>query len=179
MPNRPAFLRWDLYMASAVQVLRSVALTLLVSGMLAAFIGCRQEASSIPGPAAIEVEVVDVIQKDVPIQSEWVGTTDGLVNATIQAQVTGYLMKLNFIEGAFVNKGDLLFEIEPRPFRAALVEAKGQLGQVQAQLAKAQMDVTRATPLAKEKAISQKELDDSVQTLAGAKASVSSAKAAV
>jgi membrane fusion protein (multidrug efflux system) len=179
MPNRPAFLRWDLYMASAVQVLRSVALTLLVSVLSAAFIGCRQEASSIPGPAVVEVEVVDVIQKDVPIHSEWVGTTDGLVNATIQAQVTGYLMKRNFIEGAFVNKGDLLFEIDPRPFRAALVEAKGQLGQVQAHLAKAQMDVTRATPLAKEKAISQKELDDSVQTLAGAKASVSSAKAAV
>jgi RND family efflux transporter MFP subunit len=166
-------------MASAVQILRSVALTLLVSVLSAAFIGCRQEASSIPGPAAVEVKVVEVVQHDVPIHSEWVGTTDGLVNATIQAQVTGYLMKRAFIEGAFVNKGDLLFEIDPRPFRAALAEAKGQLGQVQAQLAKAQLDVKRDTPLAKAKAISQKELDDSVQTLAGAKASVSSAKAAV
>lgn len=122
---------------------------------------------------------MEVVQKNVPLYSEWVGTTDGLVNATIQAQVTGYLMKRSFMEGAFVTKGDLLFEIDPRPFRAALAEAKGQLGQAQAQLVKARLDVTRDTPLAKAKAISQKELDDSIQLLAGAKASVSSARAAV
>jgi membrane fusion protein (multidrug efflux system) len=164
---------------SHVRILKRFAFTLLLSVLLAAFIGCRQEASSIPGSSTAEVQVVEVVQKDVPIYSEWVGTTDGLVNATIQAQVTGYLMKRAFIEGAFVNKGDLLFEIDPRPFRAALAEAKGQLGQAQAQLVKAQLDVKRDTPLAKAKAISQKELDDSIQTLAGAKASVSSAKAAV
>jgi membrane fusion protein (multidrug efflux system) len=88
-------------------------------------------------------------------------------------------MKRAFREGAFVRKGELLFEIDPRPFRAALAEAKGQLGQAQAQYAKADLDVKRDTPLAKAKAISQRELDDSTQALAGAKAAVASAKAAV
>jgi multidrug efflux pump subunit AcrA (membrane-fusion protein) len=133
-------------MTDAVGVLKSLGASLLVSVTMAVF-ACSQEATSTSGSTSPEVEVVEVVQHDVPIHSEWVGTTDGLVNATIQAQVTGYLMKRNFIEGAFVNKGDLLFEIDPRPFRAALAEAKGQLGQVQAQLVKAQMDVTRATPL--------------------------------
>lgn len=141
--------------------------------------GCQNEAPSTSSTSIPEVEVVEVIQQDVPIHSEWVGTTDGLVNATIQGQVTGYLMKRSFMEGAFVKKGDLLFEIDPRPFRAALTEATGQLGQAQAQFVKAELDVKRDVPLAKAKAISQKELDDSIQTLAGAKASVSSAKAAV
>jgi membrane fusion protein, multidrug efflux system len=142
-------------------------------------LGCQNEAPSTPLASIPEVEVVEVIQQDVPIHSEWVGTTDGLVNATIHGQVTGYLMKRAFMEGAFVKKGDLLFEIDPRPYRTALAEATGQLGQAQAQLVKAQLDVKRDTPLAKAKAISQKELDDSIQTLAGAKAAVASAKAAV
>jgi membrane fusion protein (multidrug efflux system) len=142
-------------------------------------LGCQNEAPSTPPASIPEVEVVEVIQQDVPIHSEWVGTTDGLVNATIHGQVTGYLMKRSFMEGAFVKKGDLLFEIDPRPYRTALAEATGQLGQAQAQLVKAQLDVKRDAPLAKAKAISQKELDDSIQTLAGAKAAVASAKAAV
>lgn len=166
-------------MASDVRIVRRVAFALLVPILSMAFIGCRQESSSAPPAPAREVEVVEVVQKDVPIYSEWVGTTDGLVNATIQAQVAGYVMKRAFIEGAFVRKGDLLFEIDPRPFRAALAEAKGQLGQARAQYVKAELDVKRDTPLAKAKAISQKELDDSIQTLAGARASVASAKAAV
>lgn len=166
-------------MASDVRTVRGVAFTLLVPILCMVFIGCRQESSSAPPGPAREVEVVEVVQKDVPIYSEWVGTTDGLVNATIQAQVAGYVMKRAFIEGAFVRKGDLLFEIDPRPFRAALAEANGQLGQARAQYVKAELDVKRDTPLAKAKAISQKELDDSIQTLAGAQASVASAKAAV
>jgi RND family efflux transporter MFP subunit len=141
--------------------------------------GCKEEAASTniqPGP---EVEVAEVKQQDLPIYSEWVGTTDGLVNATIQARVTGYLMKRNFDEGAFVRKGDLLFEIDPRPFEASLAEAKGQLSRVHAQLVKSEMDVKRDTPLAEAKAISQKELDDSIQALAAAKGSYLSAKASV
>ncbi|MGE3976238.1 MAG: efflux RND transporter periplasmic adaptor subunit [Nitrospira sp.] len=165
-------------MASDVRIVRGFAFTLLVPVLCMAFIGCRQEASSTPEGPVAEVRVVEVVQQDVPIYSEWVGTTDGLVNATIQAQVTGYLMKRAFREGAFVQKGDLLFEIDPRPFRATLAEAKGQLGQAQAQYVKAAQDVKRDTPLAKAKAISQRELDDSTQALAGAKAAVASAKAA-
>jgi membrane fusion protein (multidrug efflux system) len=166
-------------MAGHIHKVRRVPLTWLWSILILAVIGCRPDAPSVPAGPAAEVEVMDVVQEDVPIYSEWVGTTDGLVNASIQAQVTGYLMKRDFMEGAFVKKGHLLFEIDPRPFLAALAEAKGQLGQAQAQYTKAELDVRRDKPLAKAKAISQKELDDSIQTLAGAKASVSSAKAAV
>lgn len=180
MVSRRLYLSGGLCMAvSHVRILRGFTFTLLVSVLSVVFIGCRQEASSTSGSPAAEVEVAEVVQKDVPIHSEWVGTTDGLVNATIHGQVTGYLMKRSFMEGAFVKKGDLLFEIDPRPYRTALAEATGQLGQTQAQLVKAQLDVKRDTPLARAKAISQKELDDSIQTLAGAKASVASAKAAV
>ncbi len=155
---------------------RSLLFALSIGGAIQ---GCKEEAASTniqPGP---EVEVADVRQQDLPIYSEWVGTTDGLVNATIQARVTGYLMKRNFDEGAFVRKGDLLFEIDPRPFEAALAEAKGQLSRVHAQLVKSQMDVKRDTPLAEAKAISQKELDDSIQALAAARGSYLSAKASV
>jgi membrane fusion protein (multidrug efflux system) len=147
--------------------------------MLTAALGCKNEASSTASHAAPEVQVVPVVQQDLPIHSEWVGTTDGLVNATIQAKVTGYLIKRNFNEGASVRKGDLLFEIDPRPFQAALAEANGQLSRAQAQLVKAEMDVKRDTPLAKAKAISQKELDDSIQAHAAAKGSLASAKASV
>jgi membrane fusion protein (multidrug efflux system) len=160
-------------------MLKTVAITLKVSFLLMVCFGCKAGESSTAEVPAPEVEVVDVVQEDVPIYSEWVGTTDGLVNATIQAQVTGYLMKRVFLEGAFVKTGDLLFEIDPRPFRAALAEAKGQLGQAQAQSVKAELDVRRDRPLAKAKAISQRELDDSTQALAGAKAVVASAKAAL
>ncbi len=175
----PAFLRWSPVWRGGVRIVRGVAFTLLVPVLCMAFIGCQQERSSAAPAPARAVEVVEVVQKDVPIHSEWVGTADGLVNATIQAQVAGYVMKRAFIEGAFVKKGDLLFEIDPRPFRAALAEAKGQLGQARAQYVKAELDVKRDAPLAKAKAISQKELDDSIQTMVGAQASVASAKAAV
>jgi membrane fusion protein (multidrug efflux system) len=108
-----------------------------------------------------------------------VGTTDGLVNATIQARVSGYLIKRTFDEGAFVRKGDLLFEIDPRPFQATLAEAKGQLSQARARLVKTELDVKRDTPLAKAKAISQKDLDDSIQMHAAAKGGVAAAQASV
>lgn len=140
---------------------------------------CKQEPDSTAALTPPEVEVAEVTQQDLPIYSEWIGTTDGLVNATIQAKVTGYLISRNFMEGAFVKKGTLLFEIDPRPFQASLAEAKGQLGRAQAMLVKTDLDVKRDTPLAKAKAISQKELDDSIQAYAAARASVASAKASV
>ena len=126
-----------------------------------------------------EVEFTNVIQRDVPIYSEWVGTTEGLVNAKIRAQVSGYLMKQNYKEGALVKKGELLFEIDPRPFKAALDEADGQLAQARARLGKTELDVKRYTPLAKEGAISKQELDDAIQANLAAKGSVRSAEAAV
>ncbi len=94
-------------------------------------------------PPPLEVEVVKVEQKNVPIYSEWVGTTDGMVNADIKAQVTGYLLRQDYKEGSFVKKGQLLFEIDPRPFQAALDQASGQLAQFQGQLEQANSQVTQ------------------------------------
>ena len=138
--------------------------------------GCKNEAKSTTSGPAPEVQIAEVLQQDLPIHAEWVGTTDGSVNATIQARVNGYVMKRNFDEGAFVKKGDLLFEIDPRPFHAALAEAKGELSRAQARLVKTELDVKRDTPLAKAKAISQKDLDDSIQLNAAAKGVLASAK---
>jgi RND family efflux transporter MFP subunit len=133
-----------------------------------------------------DVEVVNVEQKDVPIFSEWIGTLDGLVNADVRAQVTGYLLRQSYQEGAFVKKGQLLFEIDPRPFQAALDQAQGQLAQATAALANAeavqgrtQLDVDRYTPLAKEQAASQQDLDNAVQNNLAAKATVETAKAQI
>jgi len=132
------------------------------------------------------VEVVKVEQKDVPIFSEWIGTLDGLVNADVRAQVTGYLLRQSYQEGAFVKKDQLLFEIDPRPFQAALDQAQGQLAQATAALANAQavqgrtqLDVDRYTPLAKEQAASQQDLDNAVQNNLAAKATVETAKAQI
>ena len=142
-------------------------------------LACKQEAASTPAQPTPEVEVVAVVQKDVPIYSEVVGTIDGMVNAVIKAQVSGYLMKQNYYEGAFVEKGHVLFEVDPRKFRAALDQAKGEWAKARAQLVKTDLDVKRDTPLAQGGAISQKELDDSIQANLAAKASVASARAAV
>lgn len=130
-------------------------------------------------PSAPEVEVATVVQKDLPVYSEWIGTTEGLVNAKIRAQVTGYLARQAYKEGASVKKGDLLFEIDPRTFKAALDLAEAQLAIAKAKLGKTQLDVKRYRPLAKESAISQQELDDAVQADLAAKAGVQAAEANV
>jgi membrane fusion protein (multidrug efflux system) len=139
--------------------------------------GCAKPASQAPPPA--DVQVVGVEQRDVPVVREWIGTLDGFVNAQIRAQVSGYLVKQDYKEGSAVRQGDPLFEIDPRPFAASLAQAEGQLAQAQAQLGKAQQDVARYEPLAKDKAISQEELDDAVQAKLAAAAQVASAQAAV
>src|SRR5919201_416856 len=147
-----------------------------------------------------EVEVVQVTQQDVPISSEWIGTLDGLVNATIKAQVTGYLRKQHYMEGALVTQGQVLFEIDARPFQAALDQAKGELAKAQGQLVQAnaqlvqanaqlaqaeanqgktQLDVDRYTPLAKAQAISAQDLDNAIQNNLAAKAQVTAAKAGI
>ncbi|HTQ55845.1 MAG TPA: efflux RND transporter periplasmic adaptor subunit [Bryobacteraceae bacterium] len=134
-----------------------------------------------------------VTQRDVPTVREWVGTLDGYVNAEIRGQVMGYLLRQAYKEGAFVRKGDLLFEIDPRPFQAALNEAKGRLAQAQssvqqaegnlaqakARLGKAELDVKRYAPLVKTKAISQEEMDNAVQSRLEAQASVDASVAAI
>jgi membrane fusion protein (multidrug efflux system) len=125
------------------------------------------------------VEVATVTQADVPIYHEWIGVLDGLVNAQIRAQVTGYLLTQNYREGEPIKKDDLLFEIDPRPFKAALDQAKGVLAQAQAKLGKTELDVKRYGPLVKDKAISQEEFDDASQANLEAKAAVVAATAQV
>jgi len=158
---------------------RLAALVLTITLSSFALVHCKGETASAPPPALIQVEVVDVIQKDVPIQMEWVGTTDGSNNALIRAQVSGYLMKRPYTEGSFVKQGTLLFELDPSKFQTALDQALGELAKAQAQFTKTKQDVERDTPLAKEGAISRKELDDSIQAHAATKGMVASAKAAV
>jgi membrane fusion protein, multidrug efflux system len=139
--------------------------------------GCHKAATEAPPPA--DVQVIAVAQADVPITREWVGSLDGSVNAQIRAQVTGYLTKQDYKEGSAVKRGDVLFEIDPRPFEAAAAQAQGALDVAKAQLGKAQEDVKRYTPLAKDQAISQEELDDAIQARIAAKAQVAAAKAAL
>jgi membrane fusion protein (multidrug efflux system) len=139
--------------------------------------GCGKGAPPAPPPA--DVEVVAVEQRDVPVVREWIGYLDGSVNAEIRAQVGGYLVKQDYSEGTAVKKGDLLFEIDSRPFKDALMQAQGQLAQAKAGLGKAKLDVERFTPLAREKAVSQEELDDAVQAKLAAEAQVTSARANV
>lgn len=142
---------------------------------LAACGGKPQQAA----PPPPEVLVTDVVQKDVPVYQEAIGTLTGYINASIRPQVKGYLLSKNYKEGDVVHTGDLLFQIDPREFQAALDQAQGQLARAQAAQVKTQQDVTRYTPLAKEGAVSQQELDDAIQQNLAAKAQVDSARATV
>jgi len=140
--------------------------------------GCKDKTPK-PAPPPPTVEVATVAQSDVPIYHDWIGVLDGLVNARIRAQVTGYLQSQNYKEGDPIKKGDLLFEIDPRPFKAVLAQAKGQLAQADAKLGKTELDVKRYAPLVKDRAISQEEYDDAVQANLEAQAAVVAAKAQV
>jgi RND family efflux transporter MFP subunit len=141
--------------------------------------GCERRVASAPPPAPPTVEVMPVVQKDVPLEGEWVGTLEGYVNAQIQPHVSGYLIRQDYQEGGFVRQGQVLFEIDPRPFQAALDQAKGQLAQAQAQLANAELNVKRDVPEAEAHAIPQSQLDNDTQAQLGAKAAVEGAQAAV
>ena len=160
--------------------------------VLAWVTGCEKgEKAGPPGPPT--VEVVDVIQKDVPIYKEWIGTTDGFINATIRAQVQGYLVKQNYREGDFVKTGQALFEIDPRTFQAALDQSKGALDQAkgileqykadvavqEARWATAKANLARIKPLAEQNAVSQKDLDDAIGAEESTRSSVVAAKASV
>src|SRR5215510_4345550 len=152
---------------------------LLIIAVAGVFAGCERGAPTAAPPPPPEVFVAEVVQQDVPIYSEWLGTTDGSINAQIRARVQGYLQSRDYKEGTFVKAGDLLFSIDPRPYQAALDQAKGDLGRAEAALGKTQLDVSRYTPLAKEGAISQQELDNAIQADRGNQAAVAAARAAV
>ncbi|HEY6215987.1 MAG TPA: hypothetical protein VIW74_04955, partial [Pyrinomonadaceae bacterium] len=202
-----------------VQILRnrkiSVPLIVLAVAALAVVLGfARSSKPAQAAPPVLEVGVVHVEQKNVPIYSEWIGTTEGMVNAQLKAQVTGYLLRQDYKEGSFVKQGQLLFEIDPRPFQAAfdqangqvaqyegqLEQAKSQITQAEAQLAQAQsqvlqaqarlaqaqanqvkteLDVKKYQPLAEQKAVTQQDLDNALQSNTAAKAQVDAEKAGV
>jgi RND family efflux transporter MFP subunit len=168
--------------AAAIPGLSCTAVSQLVLAVLLATVstavGCGK-TNAAPAISAPEVEVASVVQKDVPIVSEWVATLDGFVNAQIQPQVTGYIIRQTYKEGSFVRQGQILFHIDPRPFQAVLDQANAQVAQAQAQLAKTAMDVDRDTPLAKERAIAQSQLDNDIQANRAAKAAVKAAEAQV
>jgi membrane fusion protein (multidrug efflux system) len=163
-------------------------------------ISCARTTTAANAPAPPEVEVAVVEQRDIPIERQWIGTLDGMVNAAIKAQVNGYLLTQNYAEGSFVRKGQLLFEIDPRPLQAAADQAEGQLAQANAQLAqakagsvqaqaqlvsaeanqrKAQMDEDRYVPLAQQQAITQQDLDNAKQSNQSQKAQVAASQAQV
>ncbi|PYV94665.1 MAG: efflux transporter periplasmic adaptor subunit [Acidobacteria bacterium] len=163
---------------------RSSVWQVIATVILLGSVGCGK--SDQPQARPPEVEVVQVEQKDVPIWNEWVGTLDGLVNAQIRPQVTGYLLRQTYQEGSFVRKGQLLFEIDPRTFQVALDQTKAQLANAEQQLAqaeanqvKAQLDVNRYVPLVKEQAVTQQDLDNAVQANLAAQAQVRAAKAQI
>jgi len=158
---------------------KTLGLLASVAFILLSLEGCSTKSvSAAPAPSP-SVQVAEVVQEDVPIYHEWIATLDGYVNAVIQPQVSGYLVKQNYREGAVVRKNDVLFNIDPRPFKAVLDQAEAQLAQAQAQQGKTQLDVQRDTPLAQEKAIAQSQLDNDIQANLAAKATIQADKAAI
>jgi membrane fusion protein (multidrug efflux system) len=171
----------------------ALGVALLLGATVFHLTSCGRSSAGAAEPTAPEVEVVTVEQRDIPVYREWIGTLDGMVNAAIRAQVTGYLLTQDYSEGSFVKKGQLLFQIDPRPLQAAADQARGQVAQASGQLAqahaqyqqseaqlasaeanqrKAQFDEDRYTPLAKEHAVTQQDLDNAVQNNISAKAQV-------
>src|SRR5262245_33577340 len=160
---------------------RAILLYVAAGSAVASLTACANNeaapaATAAPPPT---VAVVQVVPEKVQVASEWITTLDGYANAQIRPQVSGYLVKRNYREGALVRKGDVLFEVDERPFRVALAQAEAQLGEARAQLGRAERDVARDTPLAKERAIAQSQLDNDVQSKLAADAAVKAADAAV
>src|ERR1700683_1560288 len=177
--------------AAALIVIAVIALISVIRG---------KSTAAAPPPPPPEVQVASVEQRDVPIQREWIGTLNGLVNAAINAEVTGYLLRQDYAEGSFVHQGQLLFEIDARPFQAAVDQAAGQLAQSKAQVAQAQaglvqaqaqlvsveanqrrsqLDEEKYTPLFEQQAVTRQDLDNSVQTNQSNKAQVGAGRAQV
>jgi RND family efflux transporter MFP subunit len=142
---------------------KSIVAKALALAVIISVLGCEKKIAE-TGPKALpEVLITQVVSADVPVIREWVGTLDGSENADIRARVTGYLQKRDYQEGSYVKEGDLLFEIDPRPFEAALAQAKSELGQVQATQAAAQADFERAQELYNRKVISVQEYENKRQ----------------
>lgn len=148
-----------------------------VSALLAATVACKKAQAPPPPPPV--VEVAPVIQKDVPIYEDWIGTLDGFVNAQIRPQIEGFLLRQVYKEGTLVHAGETLFELDPRQFQAAYDQARGNLAQYQAMLSNAKTKVARYTPLAAQKAVSQQELDDAITQERTAQANVEATQAAL
>jgi membrane fusion protein, multidrug efflux system len=179
---------------------RGILFAILALASVAPLVMTLRSKPKLQQPVAPGVEVVQVIQKDVPVYREWIGTLDGMVNAEIKAQVTGYLLKQVYTEGSVVTAGQPLFEIDPRPFRAALDQAKATLAQAEGRVAEAnsqlleaqaqvlrseanqgrtQLDVNRYIPLAKAGGVTEQDLDNAVQANLAAKAELEAARARV
>ncbi|MBW4038493.1 MAG: efflux RND transporter periplasmic adaptor subunit [Acidobacteria bacterium] len=164
--------------------LRSAARPIILFSVVAlcSIAGCKTAGAPprTAGPqGALPVQVVTSVQQNVPLMGNWVATTDGYINAQIQPQVSGYLIRQNYKEGSEVHKGQVLFEIDPRPLQAVLDQTKAAVAQAEAQLQLATINVKRDTPLAEAHAIAQSQLDNDVQTQAADKAAVASAQASM
>ena len=138
-------------------------------------VGCKKTADSLPPPPP-QVVVVAVVQKDVPVYSEWVGTTEGFVNADIYPKISGYLVKQNYTDGDHVKAGQLLFQIDDRQYKAALDQALGELAEQQADNKKAQQDIARYKPLYEQQVVSRQDYDHVNQTAHAAAAAVQAAR---
>jgi membrane fusion protein (multidrug efflux system) len=156
----------------------AVILTAAVVMLNLATVACKNSNAAVPN-IVTEVLVANPVQQDVPVHREWVASLDGYVNAEIRAQVSGYIISQNYKEGSPVGKGQVLFEIDPRPFQAKLDSAKAELARAQAELGRTALDVERDTPLAEQKAIAKAQLDTEVQAKLAAQAAVEAGKAAV
>ena len=151
--------------------------SLLLIAAFAAACTKSEAAKSAPPPPGVLVTAA--VQQDEPIVREWIGTTEGDVNAEIRPKVDGYLLRRAYVEGSFVRQGQLLFEIDPRQAQASLRQAEANLAQAEAAVAKANRDVARYEPLAKQRAISQQELDNAISAQQAANANYGALRAAV
>ncbi len=152
-------------------------LLVAAAGAAALLGGCVKQAPVAPPPP--EVYVTPVVQKDVPVYLDLVGQTEGFQDVEIRARVEGFLETVNFREGSFVRKGDLLYQIDPKPLEAILAAAKADLATTKARLAKTDNDVARYKPLVEQQAVSRQELDNALSAQEAARAQVDAGKAAV
>src|SRR5271165_5960779 len=160
--------------ARITRIIITAVLGILSVGMVA----CKNSNAAVP-KIVTDVLIAQPIQRDVPLQREWVASLDGYVNADIRPQVSGYIISQDYKEGSAVGKGQVLFEIDPRPFQATLDRTKGELAQAEASLVKSTLDVERDTPLVAQKALPKAQLDTEIQAKLAAEAAVQSGKAAV
>jgi membrane fusion protein (multidrug efflux system) len=155
----------------------SINLKVLLCGLLGLLLaGCAEKQAAGPPPPP-DVQVAEVEQRDVPVYGEWVAQLNGPVNSDITPKVQGYLLTQDYVNGSLVKKGQLLFQVDPRPLQAALDQAKAEVGRADSTMTRATNDVARDTPLAAQSAIPQKQLDDDLANVNSAKAGLAAAKA--